>query len=319
LRGKLMMNKARPDGLLEVSGIVDWPASERDGYNGGIGDPMQRQQVGPRVNTVVNAYYYDALQCMARLARALNKDDEAQDFETRAAKVADAFNATFFDAAHGNYRDGEGSNHTSLHANMFPMAFGLVPPEHAASVADFVQGRGMACSVFGAQFLLEALYGAGRSDAALALLTSYGETSWAHMMDLGSTMTLEAWDPSIKPNLTWNHAWGAAPANIIARYLLGVRPLTPGYKSILIAPQPGSLKWMRGKVPIPHGAVTVVWQNTPASLQITVPLETTARVELPREGGWQKTVSVNGQPIVPKLQNGTQILEPFPPGSYLIL
>ena len=34
------------------------------------------------------------------------------------------------------------------------------------------------------------------------------------MIEVGSTMTLEAWDAKYKPNLTWNHAWGAAPANI---------------------------------------------------------------------------------------------------------
>ena len=58
------------------------------------------------------------------------------------------------------------------------------------------------------------------------------------MIELGSTMTLEAWDVKYKGNLTWNHAWGAAPANIVPRFLMGVRPLTPGYERILVQPQP---------------------------------------------------------------------------------
>ena len=33
---------------------------------------------------------------------------------------------------------------------------------------------------------------------------------------------------------SWNHAWGAAPANIIPRYLVGVRPLTAGFSKVLI-------------------------------------------------------------------------------------
>ena len=48
------------------------------------------------------------------------------------------------------------------------------------------------------------------------------------MLDVGSTITMEAWAAKYKPNLDWNHAWAAAPANIVPRYVLGVRPLSPG-------------------------------------------------------------------------------------------
>jgi hypothetical protein len=82
--------------------------------------------------------------------------------------------------------------------------------------------------------------------------------------------------------LTWNHAWGAAPANIISRYLVGVRPLKPGYKKILIAPRPGALKWVQAKVPTPHGPVMVKFQNEiRLVLEVEVPQGTTARVSLP--------------------------------------
>jgi hypothetical protein len=315
LKGKLFSDKVGPDGLLHVEAIVDWPAGERDGFGGG-GSHAKAHMVGPEVNAVANAFYYQALQCMAQLAAALHKPDEAQGFAARAQQVYTAFNANLFDPALGIYIDGEGSTHASLHANMFPLAFGLVPPERQAKVADFVQSRGMACSVYGAQFLLEALYLAHRSDAALGLMTAHTTRSWAHMIDLGSTMTLEAWDSSIKPNLTWNHAWGAAPANIISRYLLGVHPLQPGYTQILIAPQPASLKWMRGTVPTPRGPVTVAWQSEPALLEIDVPAGSTARLVLPIQAGGGSTIAVNGRPIAVTVENGARVIEPIPSGHY---
>ncbi len=320
IKGKLLMNKAREDGLLRVSAIVDWPKSERDDYNDGVADPKQGQQVGPEVNTVANAFYYHSLQCVARLAKALKKDDEARDLEAKARQVYTAFNATFFDRKRGIYTDGEGSNHASLHANMFPLAFGLVPADRQAKVADFVQSRGMACSVYGAQFLLEALYQSGKADHALGLLTAHTERSWWHMLEQGSTMTLEAWDPKVKPNLTWNHAWGAAPANIISRYLLGVRPLEPGYASILVAPQPGTLKWVRGKVPTPDGPVTVSWRNEGRMrLEFEVPPATTARVVLPGRATRAEQISVDEKTVTAKLENGSLVVESLPPGRHRIL
>ena len=40
-----------------------------------------------------------------------------------------------------------------------------------------------------------------------------------------------------------------------------MRPLVPGDTSILIAPQPSTLKWMRGKVLTHHGPVMVSLKN----------------------------------------------------------
>lgn len=282
IKKKLLLNKAGADGLLRASAIVDWPPVERDGYNDGVVDPREKKQVGPEVNTVANAFYYRALRSMARLATALKKDSEARDFTAKADQVYAAFNATFFDTTRRIYIDGQGSTHASLHANMFPLAFGLVPAERRAAVLDFVQSRGMACSVYGAQYLLEALYENGRADYALSLMAAHSNRSWCHMIEQGSTMTLEAWNPRVKPNLTWNHAWGAAPANIISRYLLGVRPLSPGYTQILIAPQPGTLTSMQGQVPTPRGPVGVSWEKSPvARFTIDVPPGTPAQFVLP--------------------------------------
>ena len=78
------------------------------------------------VNTVVNAFHARALDRMARIAAVLNKPEDAQRFRAAAAKTAAALNAKLVDAATGLYVDGEGSAHSSLHANMFPLAFGLV-------------------------------------------------------------------------------------------------------------------------------------------------------------------------------------------------
>lgn len=296
LKQKLLMDRAREDGLLRADAIVDWPGTERDGYNDGKPSRTDKRQVGPEINTVANAFYYHALQQMATLAAALGKDADARDFEAKARQVAASFERVFFDPARGIYTDGEGSAHASLHANMFALAFGLVSAEHRASVADFVQSRGMACSVYGAQYLLEALFGAGRDDYAVGLMTARTTRSWWHMIELGSTMTLEAWDARFKPNLTWNHAWGAAPANIISRFVLGVRPLEPGYRRMLIAPQLGTLTWARGKVPTALGPVMLRFEKTVGfKAEIELPAGARADVELPRGAGGQ--VLLDGRPV----------------------
>jgi alpha-L-rhamnosidase len=320
LKKKLLMDRAREDGLLRTYAIVDWPTGERDGYNDGKPSPKDAREVGPEINTVANAFYYHSLRQMAVLAKAIDCPDDAAQFEQASKRVAESFNRVFFDPARGIYLDGEASTHASLHANMFALAFGLVPPERQQRVADFVESRGMACSVYGAQYLLDAMFLVGRDNYAVNLMTSRGDRSWWHMIELGSTMTLEAWDAKAKPNLTWNHAWGAAPANIIARYVLGLRPLTPGYGKVLIAPQAGALTWIRGKVPTPHGPVLIEQQNAGRfKLTVEIPPGVTARVVIPAvmPGIVGGRVSING--VVPATQNpdGPTVVEDVPPGKHV--
>ena len=258
---------------------------------------------------------------MATLAFAAGRPDEGRTLTARAEDVTAAFNRVFYDPARGVYVDGEGSAHASLHANMLPLAFGLVPAADRGKVADFVESRGMACSVYGAQYLLESLYAARRPDAALRLLTTHGERGWWHMLNLGSTMTLEAWDARFKPNLTWNHAWGAAPANLLSRFVLGVRPLEPGYRRILIAPQPGELRWVTGTVPTVRGPVGVQVRTGPRfRIETTIPADTTARIELPISTNTAKIgpVRLNGAPVAFRVEQGAAVVDPVPAGHQVL-
>jgi alpha-L-rhamnosidase len=150
------------------------------------------------------------------------------------------------------------------------------------AMGAFLAAGGMACSVYGAQFLLEALFASGQADAAHALLTATGLSSWLHMMDdLDATITMEAWDPSIKSNTTFSHAWGTAPANVVMRQILGVRVTAPGAASLLIRPEPGPLTWMTGTVPTIRGPVSVsVDRRSGLRAVVGLPPNTTARIVL---------------------------------------
>jgi len=277
LKAKLRLDQARADGLLVSSAqqisrgdIVDWPQGERDGF------------IFKPVNTVVNAFHIRALKLMAELATALKNETDAADYTSKEATARAAFQAVLFDPATGTYRDGEGTDHASQHANLFPLAFGLVPVEHRAKLATWVASRGMRCSVYPAQYLLEGLFDHGAATQAFELMTAAGDRSWKHMVDSGTTITWEAWDQKYKTNQDWNHPWGAAPANIIPRKVMGVEPVQPGYAQIQIAPHPGPLTWARSKIPTPKGPVQVTFKTAPEfTLSVEIPTGMTALLSLP--------------------------------------
>ena len=282
-----------------IRNIVDWPQSERDAFD-------ERP-----INAVVNAFHYRAVDLMGRIAEALGREDDVQFYKERKHLIRESFWKKLIDPVTDLVIDGEGSTHSSLHANMNALAFGLVPEENRQAVLAHLASKGMACSVYGSQFLMESLYEAGDADYALSLLTSTGERSWAHMVyDVGTTIALEAWDDRFKPNQDWNHAWGAVPASIIPRYLMGVRPLSPGFKHILIQPQPGFLEWAELTTPTIRGPVTVRYNNVPSSsfhLETVTPANTIARVMIPDLGSDDPTVIVDGRRVTGR-QDGSFIV-----------
>jgi len=310
LKTQLLTNWTRvSDGLLvsQTTGtprdIVDWPTGERDGYS------------LTTVNTVVNAFHYQALRRMAEIATVLGHAADAADFTTRADTLQASFNTVFWNAGSQRYQDGETATHISAHANFFPLAMGLVPSNRVATVAAFLKTKRMACSVYGAQYLLEALFAAGEADYAIRLLADNDpayKRHWWNMLLEGSTITLEAWDNDFKSNLDWNHAWGAAPANLIPRYVLGVKPLTPGYGLVEIKPQLGTgagtngLTRVTGVVPTIRGPVSVAVENATNAFQlfVDIPGNMTANVLLPTKVFTNAVALLDGSVVAGSVADG---------------
>jgi alpha-L-rhamnosidase len=303
LNGGFMAKLGFADTTQRVRDIVDWPPAQKDtGWKLPKDWPQGERDgfVFTPISTVINSFFYKNMMIMAEFARVLNKPEEELDFELRAAKVKKAINEKLFNKSGGFYNDGIGTEHGSVHANMLPLAFGVVPDAHKKSVADYIKTRGMGCSVYGAQFLMEALYNAGAADYALELMTATNDRSWYNMIKVGSTISMEAWDMKYKPNSDWNHAWGAAPANIIPRGLWGIQPKTPGFGVVSIKPQMSALSNSSIEVPTIKGKIRADFKKLSGRLQnytIELPANMVGEFELNDIG--DAVLTNNGETVNP--------------------
>jgi len=312
LTGAFMAKLGFADTTQRVRDIVDWPPAQKDtGWKLPKDWPQGERDgfVFMPVNTVINSFYYQNMKIMAEFARLLNKPEEELDFQLRAAKTKKAINDKLFNKAGGYYTDGIGTDHGSVHANMMPLAFGIVPDEYRKGVAAYLKTRGMGCSVYGAQFLMEAVYNGGDADYALELMTATHDRSWYNMIKEGSTISMEAWEMRYKPNSDWNHAWGAAPANIIPRYLWGIQPEKPGFEVVSIRPQMSSLKHSSIKMPTIRGEIKGEYKRVNNRLtQYKIELPANMVGEFNAGFSAEDVVTVNGKPV--NLSFGSVRLEP---------
>jgi len=255
----LLLRDGAPPGDQRTSGrgrrdIVDWPVSERDDYDFG------------EVNLVPNCYWHGALKVMRQLTGK-------PDYAVQAEKLRQTILRRMYRPRRGLFVDNPQSEHTSLHSAFFPICFGLTDRLDPEPLKQCIRSKGMVCSVYAAHFLIESCFICGMDDFAMRLITGDGLRSYRNMLRKGATITMEAWDDSLKPNQDWTHAWGAAPANLIPRWVGGIRPLTPGFQTFLIDPHPADLEFFTLRHPTPHGPVELEWH--PDRFRVTVPKGTT--------------------------------------------
>lgn len=66
------------------------------------------------------------------------------------------------------------------------------------------------------------------------------------------------------------HGWSGWISYILQTYVLGIRPLTPGFKKTIIEPNPGRLKKVSGTMPTPHGLISVTIEKTISQFILTI-------------------------------------------------
>lgn len=242
------------DGKEGLRDIVDWP------QKGNIKDePNYKGEADGfefcSLNSVVNAYYYQSLKLMASFAKILGKKEDEVFYMGKAEKVRAAIKRYFFDEQTRLFVDGNTSKHSSLHANAFALAFGLVDHDDKETIIQFLKQKRMSCSVYGAQFLLSTLAQNGETAYVLDLITDRSSRSWYQMLVSGATMTAEAWDNRYKPNLDWNHAWGTAPLNVFVREIIGLKP--DGHGRYNLEPKSNILDHLEVYLPIGKGWIYI--------------------------------------------------------------
>ena len=312
-RNNLLINKIKSKQGI-IADVVDWPPSERDGYAMEAVDPATFTELAikkdirlakaeaadkmgllsaarqyrneaevlersmyemPKYNSVVNMYLYDALVKMSLMALDL-KSQDFEIFKEDAIKLKSNINKNMFDLSRGIYIDGIGANHASLHANMYALAFDLVPAEYRQSVLNYVKTKDMSCSVYGANFLLDGLYKNQEGEYATQLLLSSSPRSWLNIFNSGATMTFESWNEEINPEMDLNHAWAASPAHIILSGLLGIKPILPKWKEFDIRPWIIGFDNLEIKFPVNKGAgkFSVNKKKSSIDFEISIPKNT---------------------------------------------
>ncbi len=223
---------------------------------------------------VATCSLYRMQRIASRVASMLGKQEEADDFSREADATRDAFHRhpLCYDAQTGVYGNG---SQASYGCALFS---GLVPEERKdAAVQKLVEAveqreDHLSSGEVGLKQVFIALAENGRNDVVWRMVMNPTAPSYRVFADRGMTTLPEYWNC----DELWygmvrsrNHAMMGHVKEWLSAWVLGVRPLQPGFAETLIAPwMPQGLTRMRGSVATPYGSVTVSCERKNGRLEV---------------------------------------------------
>lgn len=213
-----------------------------------------------------NAIFVWTIRRLSEVSRLIGHEEEAIELERYAASLGRAIDEAFWSPQREAYidcihTDGTRSAHFSLHSQLFMYLAGCGSLSRRRKIASYLDDPPDdftdIASPFVRLFYYQALLEIDRIDQPAIVFSSIREV-WGNMLKHGATSCWEGWS-FIPGHYTRSHchAWSSSPAFLIGAYMLGVRPLEPGFKTTLIEPYFDTLSWFDGSVPTPSGIISL--------------------------------------------------------------
>jgi alpha-L-rhamnosidase len=240
---------------------------------------------------IASAFYAQSTDLLQQAAALLGKKEDAAEYAALLPKIKEAFRREFVTTSG---RIGENTQTAYAVALQFDLLPGDLRAEAARRLAAEVKTRGHLTTGFvGTPYLCHVLSRYGHTDLAYLLLNREDYPSWLYPVKQGATTIWERWDGQ-KPDGTFqdvgmnsfNHYAYGAIGEWMYRVVAGLEidPREPGYKHVLVQPQPGGgLTSAEARLQTLYGETASGWALADGKVTVsaTVPPNTHGTIRLP--------------------------------------
>ncbi len=232
------------------------------------------------VNT---CYYFYVTHLMSKIATVLGNESDAEYFKKLAGEIKKVVNTHFFDSNKKQYWEGRQG------ANVFALAFGIVPEEYVQDVLknlakNINKNKGhLDTGILATPLLLDVLTKYGMEDLAFSIMDQRDYPSFGdYILGKGATTLWENWNGKS----SHSHAMYGSVIRWFFQALAGIYPdeKQPGFKNIIIKPSLcGDLTFATADYNSIYGKIVSNWKLVDGDLHLNVeiPVNTTATIYVP--------------------------------------
>lgn len=263
------------------------------------GDWLSQGQKTP-LDYVDSVYLAISAKMMSEMAAAIGREEESAKYRDQFQRTKAAFAEKYLREDGSINVDTQSAQALALFADLVPTVLRHQTGKHLANMLE-TNGNRMATGFLGTRPLLPVLSDSGQHDLATFLLQSREFPSWGYEIRNGATTIWERWDSYTKEDAFGRHnaamnsfshyAFGAV-CEWMFRTLAGIQSDGPGYKKIIIRPNPPSpgsnamhdpIDWVQASYDSIRGTIRSDWKldGDRFDLVVEIPANTTAKVYLP--------------------------------------
>ena len=239
-------------GELPFWNFVDWPKEwPWMGYDEISGLPKGSEKGNSSIHTLQFVY---AINKAVELFVAFGLKDAAKEYNAIAHSLKESTYKLCWDKDKKMLADLPDKLEFSQHANVLAVLTDMEYINDSKLMTQIVADTNIVqCTIYYRFYLNQALKKAGLGNRYVELLSP-----WRNMLAIGLTTFAEKPEPSRSDC----HAWSASPNYDLLATVLGVTPGSAGFKTVVIAPSPGNLSFVKGTVPHPNGIIEMSIKKT---------------------------------------------------------
>lgn len=234
-------------GKTEYWNFVDWAdewAWDQKQRIGGV--PKGGSDDGQ--SSILTMQFAYAVQRAAELNDYFDRPVQAQKYKQLVRDLCQAAYSNCWDESKTYLADTPDKKEFSVHAQIFGVLTNTIPEneqqkmvERIMTDPDLIQP-----TLYFRFYLTQALKKTGLADKYLATLGP-----WKEMLKNGLSTFAEKQDPTRSDC----HAWSASPNYDFLATVAGIRPASPGFKTLRMEPAFGNLNYIKGQMPHPSGRI----------------------------------------------------------------
>jgi hypothetical protein len=215
--------------------------------------------------------YLGALEDGTDLEHSLGDPAIAARYQARASQVRSGIYNKCWSGERGLIADNPDRNVFSQQANILAVLYDVIPRERQQSVLRKILAIEpgttpdgvLSASYYFRFYLARALDHAGLADEYLKSLDP-----WRKLLPLH----FSTWPETPGDTRSDSHAWSAHPIYDLLTLVAGIKPATPGFATVRIAPHMGNLNSISARYPHPAGMIEVEYHRKGETLDASVTL-----------------------------------------------
>lgn len=262
-------------------------------------------------------FYYLSAKVMADLAGILEKPADVAEYTKLSNDIRNAIRNKFYQPATGQFRTG-----TQTAQSMGLWSDILDEGEEGKARAALLNAiskkdHHLSTGIFGTKMMFDVLREHDQNEVAYRIANQRTYPGWGHMIESGATTLWETWRYSDN-TFSQNHPMYGSIGEWLYRSLLGINAAAPGFRKIIIRPQPaGDLTSAKGQLRSMYGKISSDWhiRNGVFTLATSIPGNTTAEVYIPLKYGG--VVKESGKVVKPLRTEGRNAVFEVGSGNYV--